>query len=46
MDYNVEKSTSTDIIKYKDKLKSFQTEVQEGDYTKKWEIVRKADHND
>ena len=38
------KSTVHDINQ--DNLKSFQIEVQEGDFTKKRGIVRKADYNE
>ena len=41
------KSTIHDIMKKKDKekLKTFQTEVQDNDCTKRRKIVRRADYN-
>ena len=42
-EYGIGKSTVFDIIKSEDKLKTFQSQLQNEDYTKKRRIVRTAD---
>ena len=43
LEFNMLKSTVHDIVKNKEKLRSFLTEVQEGDCIKKRRVVRRAD---
>lgn len=45
-EYGIGKSTVFDIIKSEDKLKTFQSQLQNEDCTKKCCIVRKADFPD
>ena len=45
-EYGIEKSTVFDIIKSEDKLKAFQSQLQNEDCTKKRCIVRTADFSD